>query len=56
MAPLGKSAKRCKTDNAEAVIDFFNQLFSTEGSDKEFESLAMPSDKEEGLSISNNNN
>ena len=54
MASSGESAKRRKTNNAEADIDFFNQLFSTEGSDKEFENLAMPSDEEEGLNISDN--
>ena len=48
--------RRNKTDNAEADIDFFNELFSTEGSDKEFESLAKPSDEEEGLGISDNDN
>ena len=53
MASSGESAKRRNvTDNAKADIDFFNELFSTEGNDKEFESLAV----EEGLGISDNNN
>ena len=56
MTSSSELAKLSKTDNAEADIEFFNELFCTVGSDKEFESLAMPSDEEKGLGISDNDN
>ena len=56
IASSGESAKRRKTANAEADIDFFIELFGEEGSDKGFESFAMTSDEKEGLGTNDNDN
>ena len=50
MASIGESSKRRKTDN----MDIFNRLFCAEGSYKQFESFAIPSNEEDRRGTSDN--
>ena len=54
MASIGESAKRRKTDNMDVDMDIFNGLFGAEGSYKQFESFAMPSNEVDRRGTSDN--
>ena len=54
MASIGESAKRRKTDNMDVNMDIFNGLFCAEGSYKQFNSFAMPSNEVDRRGTSDN--